>query len=200
MEITNFLNNPKNIPQLHPKHELTDLLQNIKNYKGVLSTNDENFKNYYQQRITQYFENSLKNIEYPEDMVPDFSKNPENKYEINESDVSKGVIKIEEYRVKSKSGDEIIYAMAQDTDGNIYVHNVYDPRVGYNSYGILEKITNMGILVYKPIDYKEQFYGINKKYRGQEDGGKSGYVNINKLWQNEPIIKSYTENLIKKEL
>jgi len=106
-------------------------------------------------------------------------------------------IYIEEYKVNSPEGDEIIFAMARDEKGRIYIDNIYDPRVGVNDYGIPSQIIQMGHLVYKPEDYAVQCtFGFPEKYnRGQES---SSYRDISALWENIPVIKNYKEELIRR--
>ncbi len=156
---------------------------------------DEKFKKVYADNISNAFEEIFTSINYPEDMQPDFSKEGESTYIKNEHDPRKPNINIEEYRVKNDEGDEIIFAMAHDSQGRVYIDNIYDPRVGFNSYGTLNEIVRMGYLVYKPEDYKDQAIGFSDKYKGKENGS---YVEINKLWENDPIIKKYKESLTKR--
>jgi hypothetical protein len=79
----------------------------------------------------------------------------------------------------------------------VYIDNIYDPRVGMNDYGIPEKITQMGHLVYKPEDYESQVrLGVPEKYLGKRTAG--GYVDISALWEKIPVIKNFKEELKKR--
>ena len=84
--------------------------------------------------------------------------------------------------------------MAYDSKGRVYIDNIYDPRVSASDYGTVEKITQMGHLVYKPEDYASQVaYGVPEKYIKESD---SDYIEINSLWENIPVIKKFKEELI----
>ena len=130
----------------------------------------------------------------PIDMTPKFNKSEIiKKYE---KKCYGEKIKIEEYKVKNKNGDELIFAMAKDFKNRVYIDNIYDPNVGMNDYGIQSKIANMGYLVYKPEDYEFQCASILPEYKEKAD---YPYIDISKLWmENVPVIKDYIEELKKR--
>jgi len=131
----------------------------------------------------------------PNSMLPDFSKSKMidsyKKWDTSSQD-KKDHITIEEYGVKSPEGDDIIFAMAYNEAGQVYIDNIYDPSVGINDYGIQAKIVNMGHLVYKPEDYKDQTLGISKEDRKTVN---KLYDDITPLFENIPIIANYTAEL-----
>jgi hypothetical protein len=200
-------------------------IQEFKNIKIVLEEVNENnpndylFNNYsklsfcqrsrnpefkkiaevYNENIGHYIEKSFMTPP-PETMIPNFSQeNCIDKYiKKNLNGDDKNNIYIEEYKVSSPEGDELIFAMAYDDKGRVYIDNIYDPRVGLNDYGLPEQITQMGFLVYKPEDYTEQIeFGFPKKYLGEKTDHEK-YTDINALWKNIPIIKKYRNELIKR--
>lgn len=143
----------------------------------------------YQEGINELFEWGF-SFPIPKTMIPDFSeKNITDSYK-------KGKISIEEYEVKSPEGDHLVFAMAYDEKGRVYIDNIYDPRVGMNDYGIPNEICQMGHLVYKPEDYNSQVFGIPEKYQKPTDNYQ--YVDISALWENVPIVKNFKEELIKR--
>ncbi len=154
----------------------------------------------YDKNIESYVEKFF-NIPFPKDMVPDFStKNRIDTYfkrEISSKNPKEGIT-VEEYKVESKEGDVLIFAMAYDSSGRVYIDNIYDPRVGMNDYGIPQKITQMGHLVYKPEDYDDQVrFGIPKKYLNKKPSS-GGYTDVSALWENLEPIKKYKEELKKR--
>ncbi len=151
----------------------------------------------YDENVGRYVEKMFK-IKFPENIIPDFSsENMIDRYfkqDIYSSDPD-DKITIEEYRVESGSGDVLIFAMAYDSKGRVYIDNIYDPRVNMNDYGIPEKIVQMGHLVYKPEDYGSQAsFGIPKKFIKESDD--LTYVDISDLWGELEIIKKYKKELI----
>lgn len=151
------------------------------------------FAQKYHEGLSEFFEYGFASKfpgGCPESLIPDFSKE-----KIIDS-YQKGDINIEEYEVKSPEGDNLVFSMAQDKKGRVYIDNIYDPRVGMNDYGTLNKICQMGHLVYKPEDYKEQVFGIPEKYI--KPGSSENYVDISALWENIPIVKKYKQELAKR--
>ncbi|GEM_PF-5890951 len=133
---------------------------------------------------------------FPKSMIPNFATTlPVDSYRKTTKckDGSETEINIEEYEVKnSKTGEKLVFAMASDQEGRVYIDNVYDPDANMDGFGMHEPIINMGHLVYKPEDYKKQIVHIPEKY--VIDKGK--YSDINKLWrENIPIIKEYKKLL-----
>jgi len=132
-------------------------------------------------------------------MAPDFSEeNVVNQYVKNKD--RENPIYVEEYEVDDSEGDKLLFAMARDEKGNVYIDNIYDPRVGITNYGTMKKIANMGYLVYKPEDYYTMStIGFPKDCR-EESLSDQDYVNINLLWKRIPLIKKYVEELVKRNI
>jgi mRNA-degrading endonuclease HigB of HigAB toxin-antitoxin module len=158
----------------------------------------------YNKNVESYIEKSFITSP-PETMIPNFSpKNCIDKYTKEGLKEGDDIIHVEEYEVNSPEGDKLIFAMAYDDKGRVYIDNIYDPRVGINDYGIPEQITQMGFLIYKPDDYISQVeFGFPKKYLKEKNNRKihtginaSIYTDINALWRNIPIIKKYRDELI----
>lgn len=147
----------------------------------------------YPERVGEYMRKRFAEP-MPETLLPDFSKtNIVDSYEKGESSENpKDHICIEEYEVKSPEGDHLVFAMARNDAGQVYIDNIYDPRVGITDYGTYEKIVNMGHLVYKPNDYLEQAFGISEQ--DKERVGRN-YVDITRLWERIPVIGQYKEEL-----
>ncbi len=156
------------------------------------------FLDSYKKNIGDYVERMFK-AKLPETMTPNFD-NYINKYEkpdINAHD--KNNIYIEEYKVESPDGDELIFAMAYDDKGRVYIDNIYNPKSKMNSYGTIEPITQMGYLVFKPEDYYNQtVIGIPEKYINNPSHELDDYVDISALWATVPVIKQYRQELIKR--
>jgi len=160
----------------------------------------------YDECVTSYLEKVFfgkesKEMPYPQEkmlkipagMMPNFSISKRiDSYEKKDLQGEGNPITIEEYEVKSPEGDRIIFAMAQDKKGRVYIDNVYSPEVGMSSYGTPAKICQMGILVYKPEDYNKQVFGISK-YTKEADSYK--YTDISNFFANIDIIKKYKEEL-----
>lgn len=135
----------------------------------------------------------LFSIKAPESIIPEFSEeNCIDKYE--REDYEGNIVQIEEYKVNSPDGDELVFSMAYDKKGNIYIDNIYDPRDNVTSYGTMGEIVQMGHLVYKSEDYASQTnIGFPKNFIGEKNGK---YVNINKLWKgNVDIIDRFNTEL-----
>ncbi|KUK50176.1 MAG: hypothetical protein XD75_0028 [Parcubacteria bacterium 33_209] len=147
------------------------------------------FLNKYQEAVGELFEWGF-SYPIPETMIPDFSEN-----KIIDS-YKKGKISIEEYEVKSPEGDHLVFAMAHDEKGRVYIDNIYDPSIKMNDYGIPSEICQMGHLVYKPEDYDSQVFGIPEKY--QKPTSSYQYVDISALWENISIVKNFKEELARR--
>jgi len=191
------------------KEELEKLNKNPKYKKELEKTNLEimdrigeekpelkNFLEVYKKNIGSYVERCFK-ANFPKTMLPDFSiGNRIDTYfkpSINTRNIKEGIT-VEEYRVENTDGDILVFAMAYDSKGRVYIDNVYDPRVLVNDYGIVEKITQMGHLVYKPEDYASQAaYGLPEKYIKKTN---RDYIEINSLWENIPVIKKFKQELV----
>lgn len=119
---------------------------------------------------------------------PDFSKPPVRVYK-------KGDITIEEYEVATPEGDSLIYAMACDSQGRVYIDNIYDKNSAITPYGTYENIINAGILVYKPEDYSEQVYNIPQELKTRVDEQDDRYIDIADMFSLIPVVKRYRDNL-----
>lgn len=194
--------------ELAPSGEIKECFEGVaealENYKGRLSgevnLNSEEYQKEESFRIFvgKYKENVSKLLDIlikcpcPKDMIPDFSKSNMVDAYVKED------IMIEEYEVKSQKGDNLIFAMAYDKEGRVYIDNIYDPRAGMNDYGVYDKICQMGYLVYKPEDYQDNTFGIPDEYKHEAGGYVNDYVDINDYFGKIPIIKKYREELIKR--
>ncbi len=150
----------------------------------------------YDREISALIEDLFK-LNIPESIIPNFSEeNCIGKYTRKSSNGDN--TQIEEYKVNSTEGDELVFAMAYDKKGNIYIDNIYDPREPITSYGTMEEIVQMGYLIYKPEDYKFQaLMGFPKEFLGEENGR---YINVNKLWrENILIIDKFSNELEKRK-
>lgn len=118
---------------------------------------------------------------------PTFTEQPIKTYK-------KGSISIEEYLTITPEGDEIIFAMALDANGRVYVDNVYSRNARITKYGTYDPIVNVGLMVYKPEDYEVQTLGIDPKYLRQE-GVDIGKVDMADYLAKIPIINRYRQIL-----
>lgn len=150
----------------------------------------------FHKNFSEYIEEGFE-APFPKSMLPDFSVgNRRDSYEKPDVEVAGDTIHIEEYAVENSEGDSLVFAMAYDSKGRVYIDNIYDPRVGMSDYGTLEKICQMGHLVYKPEDYKFQAGpGFPERYLGEKNGH---YVEINKLWEKLAPVKKFKEELIRR--
>ena len=71
----------------------------------------------------------------------------------------------------------------------MYVDNVFDPSVPIDSYGTPSLKCNMGILVYKPIDYTAQTFGLPIVKFGND--WMNRYKDISSYWKNFEVVKRY---------
>jgi len=115
---------------------------------------------------------------------PNFEYPPINAYK-------KEDINIEEYLVTTPEGDELVYSMANDSKGRVYIDNIYDKNSKITPYGTYENIVNAGMLVYKPEDYDIQTSHIPNEFKNRE--GK--YDDISDVFYLIPVVKRYREAL-----
>jgi hypothetical protein len=118
---------------------------------------------------------------------PDFTKPPVNTYK-------KGNINIEEFEVTTPEGDNLIYAMANDDKGRVYIDNVYTKDSGISSYGTYTSLINAGMLVWKPEEYTTQTAHIPEEYKYKGLLYES-YDDIADIFSLVPVIKNYREHL-----
>jgi len=120
---------------------------------------------------------------------PDFTKPPINNYK-------KGNINIEEFEVATPEGDNLVYAMAYDDKGRVYIDNVYSKDSGISSYGTYSYLINAGMLVWKPEDYHLNTAHISSDYKVDLDGEEADdYVDIADIFSLVPVIKNYRKHL-----
>ena len=163
-----------------------------------LSTAPREFRTAYQTHIGQFLESMFRNVEPPKSLLPDFSEtNKKAQYEKTDLQSAQNEkIFIEEYEVNSPEGDVLVFAMARDSKNRVYIDNIYDPRVPASNYGTMDTITQMGYLIYKPEDYREQTeFGIPEQYKKPIEKSRGRYVDISALWENLPIIQAYKKEL-----
>lgn len=190
---------------LHERQEITKLWKGLSD--DSFKNRDDLYKEFYRRHHQWQRDYSEKVGEYireqfeapmPKNMIPDFvlSKRSDTYDKIDTSSQNpKSYIHIEEYKVTSQEGDELVFAMAYNDAGQVYIDNIYDPRVGMNDYGIQKQIVNMGHLVYKPEDYNDQTYGISKQ---DKKGVDKNYDDITALWERIPVVKKFKEELVKR--
>lgn len=181
--------------------EYSKILKGTTLYSLINSSKNSELKNFveeYDKSISEWVLRVFGGNRLTESMNPDFSLEKRvNSYTKNLN--RKNPIYVEEYEVNSLEGDKLIFAMAKDKEGNVYIDNIYDPRVDITDYGTMGKIAQMGYLVYKPEDYKEQAdIGFPKECVG--NSRLFQYVNINKLWRKIPLIKRYEKELQKRNI
>lgn len=134
----------------------------------------------------------------PASMIPDFSlaNRRDTYYKSDPRSRAENATRIEEYDVRSPEGDLLRFAMAKDQFGRVFIDNVYDPRNRMTDYGTVENITQMGLLVYKAEDYTEQAgLGFPKESLKPSKNNPSIYRDISGLWEKNPIIARYREEL-----
>jgi hypothetical protein len=134
-----------------------------------------------QKTVEKLFQNrEMEELMKKSNFIPDFNQNPINSYIKTDG---KNKIMIETFKVTSPEGDVLCWEMATDEHGRIYIDNIYDPRVGTDSYGTPAKKSNFGMLIYKPEDYSEQTPFVPSKYKGDpsEDRDFNDYVDISEL-------------------
>jgi hypothetical protein len=158
-------------------------------YLGAGKGEQKIFAEVFKQQVGKILERKFSET-LPRDLCPYFNRAAIDGYAKKDGNET---IYVEEYKVTSPEGDELIFAMAHDTLGRTYIDNIYDPRVGMDSYGTLRKKCNMGHLVYKPDDYKEQTFGIPEKYI--KDTGSAHYYDISALWLLSEPVRKYRESL-----
>jgi hypothetical protein len=200
--IPEFRNIKDALEKLNRDFKQHELLEKNNLYKmnkfGSENPELKSFLDTYKKNVGEYIERMFRH-KLPETMTPDFNKCIDKYDKPDIYNDSKNDIHIEEYKVKSPDGDELVFAMAYDNKGRVYIDNIYNPNTKMNSYGTIESITQMGYLVYKPEDYNKQaVIGIPEKYLKIKDTGLDSYVDINNLWTTIPVIKQYKQELIKR--
>lgn len=195
--IAEFRNIKTELERLNTNPEYAEELKQSSLWRMEKFINDKpevkHFAEVYKQNIGSYVEKCFK-ARFPETMMPDFKKcvDKYDKVDIAEQ-AQKNNIHIEEYKVNNPEGDELVFAMAYDDKGRVYIDNIYDPRIEISDYGIPSEIVQMGHLVYKPEDYRQQTYAIPEKYLNDKNSHK--YIDISALWENIPVIKNFKEEL-----
>jgi len=151
-----------------------------------------NFFMLYQEGLQKFFkaaQSRYSKVMEERGMIPEFSiANRRDTYK-------KGNILVEEFTVVSKEGDVLVWAMAQDEKGRVYVDNVYDPLMPIDTYGTPSLKCNMGFIVYKPEDYTVQTMTIPSDMK---EKSKEPYTDISKFFEGFSIIQRYKEYLNKK--
>lgn len=191
-----------NLESINQETEDTKNLKNTNLYQMIHLSGNEKYKKFgleYDRVISEFISKRFKKDLMPNSMKPDFTaSNCVKKYVKNPK--GENPIHIEEYIVRSSDGNELIYSMARDSKNNIYIDNIYDPRVEVTEYGTFSEIVQMGLLVYKPEDYADQAeFGFPREYLAKSNSGDSDYININGLWRDIPVIKAYVEELEKRD-
>jgi len=155
------------------------------------------FGTLYDLEISRIVRNVFQRFQ-TDSMTPDFSRNSLLR-EYIKNRTGKNPIYVEEYLVESSKGDRVVFAMARDRKGHFYIDNIYDPTVGVTKYGTPKRIANMGVLVYKPIDYSEQAnFGFPREFLTPYPD--DDYSDINRLWRQLPVIRLYIEALKNRKL
>jgi len=194
--INEIINNPKIRTFLDDNKNFQLYELNIKSIKYRNSNLDKDLidllaelENILYQEII--YPNTLELVKHSDiTFEPDFQKNPINIYK-------KGDINIEEYEINTSEGDNLIFAMAHDSIGRVYVDNIYLKNSDITEYGTYSELINAGFLVYKPEDYKVQTNHIPAIYKN-EVSNKGHYVDIADLFSLNPIINKYREHLTEK--
>ena len=147
----------------------------------------------------------LDNLGYPEGFVPDFSQKPVKTYRGKHTLL--GEIIIEEFGAKL-NGEDIIWAMARDNEGRVWVENIYFAKVEVNSYGNYRRIIAAGALSNKPLDYLSNVTNLSSietlidrnwffenHYNDIEidNFGDSRYYDITRVLDHLAPIKQYRE-------
>lgn len=128
----------------------------------------------YKKCFGYFFHTLFETMPFPADFLPDFSKNP------LDVRLSSDGTRRRRYNVKSRSGDAVIWTVADDPSGNRWVDDIAENHAVMTSYGTRRNMYNMGILIYKPFDYSDQTIALL-----ENDLGPVGdrYRNINRLWR-----------------
>jgi len=106
---------------------------------------------------------------------------------------SKFGIEIEDYLVETPEGDQLVFAMAHDQKGRVYIDNIFSFPPRMTSYGTYENIANFGKIVYKPTDHEDQSELIDEKFRHQIEG-TSNY-DISEFHALIPLVNRYCHRL-----
>lgn len=141
----------------------------------------------FQTSCFDYTETIVKNARFK--FEPSFAERPVKSY-------TKEGLLIEEFSVITSEGDEIIYAMARDSQGRVYIDNIFSKNSRLTSYGTYAEIINAGMMVYKPEDYDEQTTFIDSKYKRNAKDGK--YEDIADFLSLIPAVARYREVLRKR--
>lgn len=97
---------------------------------------------------------ALTSLKYPEGFIPNFNENPIKVFDIKPN--SKNKITVREFAGAKIEGKDIVWAMAEDSEGRTWVHEIYFPNTNINSFGVKRIILDAGILNSKPFDYTHQ--------------------------------------------
>jgi hypothetical protein len=128
------------------------------------------------------------------DMLPSF--NAANLHDSYSKNSGEDEIQIHEFVAQSPEGDEIVWSMANDASGRTYIDNIYPKNASTDSYGALDPKCNMGILVYKPADYRKQTLAIPEEDVDKKVGR---YNDISSCWEKFTPVKRYKEFLRKQK-
>lgn len=156
------------------KEEIRELIEETKKIRKTL-------------RINATVANTIRQQNYTLPFEPNFETDkPIRTY-------SKFGIEIEDYLVETPEGDQLVFAMAHDQEGRVYVDNIYSFPPRMTSYGTYENIANFGKIVYKPTDHEDQSELIDEKFRHQIEG-TSNY-DISEFHALIPLVNRYCYRL-----
>ena len=90
---------------------------------------------------------------------------------------------------------DIHFAHAKSSPDQVRIDNVVSSKARINSFGVYDYQINAWPLAAKPIDYNSQ---VPIDYRNHTTIPGTNYIDIRALYQNNPIIKAYKKNILKR--
>lgn len=101
-----------------------------------------------------------------------------------------GEINVEDYQA-SYEGRPIVWSMAFDKEGRVWVENIRFKDAKITSYGTYSPVFDAGVITNKPLEYPGQTNGLVEGSERKDFGGPHNYRDITPLLDNLQPIQDY---------
>lgn len=155
-------------------------------FRGKLSA--EGYPN-----VTEYFRGLDQTFRDAPGFLPDFRRPAMSTYTSEHTIL--GPVQIEEFPAEI-DGRTVMWSMASDDEGRVWIENVYFPDSNISSYGNRSEVLDMGIMTSKPLDYRQQADMLQQESERRElvvNGTPHDYVDITPALDNLLPIAFYRE-------
>ncbi len=127
----------------------------------------------------------LEKLSFPDEFIPDFTQNPEFSYQ--ESHNYLGDVTYEIYGGATFREEEIKWLVAKDSEGRVWISNIYFANGDISTYGTSKTVIDAGILTSKPLDYENQIDALDQNFISP----KGNYGDITPILDHLKPIRDY---------